>query len=67
MLEYVINRHSDISKFLDNILPFLFLKQKQALIMIEIINKKRNISNQSDFNNLVRLKEVLQNLNYSNQ
>lgn len=65
MLEYVINRHSDIYKFLNNISPFLFLKQKQAQIMIEIIDKKRNISNQKDFNKLVRLKEILQNLNYS--
>ena len=65
ILEYTINRREEIIKLLKLIKPYLILKQKQADLMIKILNQKLKVKNRKDFNKLAELIDKFRELNYS--
>lgn len=65
ILEYTINRKNEIIKFLKFISPYLILKQKQAKLMTDILDKKNKVENKKDFNELAKLIDQFRKLNYS--
>jgi len=65
ILEYTINRRDEIIKFLKLIKPYLILKEKQADLMIKILNQKSKVKNKKDFNKLAELIDEFRKLNYS--
>ena len=65
ILEYIIGKQEAILKFLEMIKPYVILKEKQVVLMIEIIDKKKSIKNQADFSKLTQLVDRFRELNYS--
>ena len=65
ILEYVINRQGEIQTFLKAIYPYLVLKREQTRLMLKILEKKRVVKNQKEFNQLAQLVDQFRNLNYS--
>lgn len=65
IIEWVIGKEAEIKFLLDKTIPFLYLKQKQAQLMIEVLNKKSKIDNKKDFLLLTDKIEQFRNLNYS--
>ena len=65
ILEYVINRQGEIQTFLKAIYPYLVLKREQAKLMLKILEKKKMVKSQKEFNQLAQLVNQFRNLNYS--
>ena len=65
ILEYIIGRQEAIIEFLKMIKPYVILKEKQVALMTEIIDKKKSVKNQTDFNELAQLIDQFRELNYS--
>jgi len=65
VLEYTINRQEAIKIFLKAISPYLILKKEQAILMMEILNFKKKVESQKDFQRLMDLVEKFRKLNYS--
>ena len=65
MLEYVINKQDAIFEFLKIVEPFVILKRKQVLLMFKILDKKKSVKNQEEFNELAKLIDNFRKLNYS--
>jgi len=65
VLEYIINKIDDVQDFLQCIRPFVILKHKQVELMLTIIEAKRKIKKESDFNTLLELIDSYRELNYS--
>lgn len=65
ILEYTINRKEEIIKFIKLVRPYLILKEKQAKLIINILNKKEKVKNKEDFKELMELVEQFRSLNYS--
>jgi hypothetical protein len=65
VLEYTINKISDIRVFLTAIYPYTILKQKQIELMLKILDAKEKIETESDFKNLLELVDSYRDLNYS--
>ena len=65
ILEYVINRQAEIQTFLKAIYPYLVLKREQAKLMLKILEKKKMVKSQKEFNQLAQLVDQFRNLNYS--
>jgi hypothetical protein len=65
ILEYTIGRVADIEIFLTEINPYLILKRRQSLLMLKILNKKKNIKDENDFRELIKLIDSFRNINYS--
>jgi intein-encoded DNA endonuclease-like protein len=65
MLEYVIQKQQAIKEFLSDVSPYLLLKRGQADLMLEILEKKAEISSKEDFIALAKLIDQFRDLNYS--
>lgn len=65
MLEYVIQKQHAIQEFLSEIAPYLILKRAQAELMLEILEKKSQITCKEDFIVLAKLIDQFRELNYS--
>ena len=65
ILEYTINRQAEIKDFLKQIKKFLILKQTQANLMIQILDRKAKIKDRQNFIELAELVEQFRTLNYS--
>ncbi|MEX2033418.1 MAG: hypothetical protein WD889_02550, partial [Candidatus Colwellbacteria bacterium] len=65
ILEYVINRQAEIRTFLKAIYPYSVLKREQAKLMLKILEKKKMVKSQKEFNQLAQLVDQFRNLNYS--
>ena len=65
MLEYVVNKQDAIFEFLKIIKPFVILKKKQVLLMFKILDKKKSVKSQEEFNELAKLIDNFRELNYS--
>ena len=65
ILEYIIGKEKSIRIFLGLIKPFLILKQKQANLMLKILDKKSSVKNIKSFQSLADLIERFRELNYS--
>ena len=63
--EFTINKQSEIRDFLMKVSPYLQLKQAQAILMIEILDTKSTIENQTDFASLLEKIDKFRELNYS--
>ncbi len=65
ILEYVINKIDDIKEFLECVRPFVVLKKRQLELMLKIIELKRKVEDQKDFESLLTLIDSYRELNYS--
>ena len=65
VLEYVIGKSADIQNFLECIGPFVILKREQVKLMVRIIEMKRQVASQQDFQDLLDLVDSYRELNYS--
>lgn len=65
IIEHIIGDEESIRDFLKNVSPELHLKNKQARLMIEILDQKKNISSAAEFINMVQIIDQFQKLNYS--
>ena len=65
MLEYVVNKQDAIFEFLKIVEPFVILKKKQVLLMFKILDKKKFVKSQEEFNELAELIDKFRELNYS--
>ncbi len=65
ILEYIINRIDEVKEFLKVIYPYTILKKKQIKLMLQIIESKKKIKNESDFKTLLELIDSYRELNYS--
>jgi hypothetical protein len=63
--EFTINKQSEIKDFLLKVSPYLQLKQAQAKLIIEILDTKSSIKNQTDFERLLDKIDQFRELNYS--
>ena len=65
IIEYILGDVESIRELIKNILPYLRLKQKQAKLMLEILEMKRKIKNAKDFLKLAQKIDMFQKMNYS--
>jgi len=65
VIEYIIGDTESIKELLKNILPYLKLKKRQAKLMLEIIDKKKNIRKAEEFIRLTEKIDLFQEINYS--
>ncbi len=65
MYEFTIGKHEDLELFLQTILPYLQLKRLQAILMLEILAFKKQVSSAKDFEILLEMIEKFRTLNYS--
>lgn len=65
VVEYILGDMESIKELIRNILPYLRLKQKQARLMLEILEMKRNTKSAMDFLRLAKKIDIFQRINYS--
>ncbi len=65
ILEYSIQKLDEIKDFIEIIKPFLILKKKQAELALKIIESKKKIEKEEDFESLLLLVNAFGELNYS--
>lgn len=65
ILELTINKIDEIQKFIFLVKPFSLFKKRQLDLMEQIIEAKKNISNENDFKELLRLVDRYREINYS--
>lgn len=65
IVEYIIGDTASMSALLQTILPYLYLKKRQALIMLKILQRKKLVKNGADFMKICLLIDQFQQLNYS--
>jgi intein-encoded DNA endonuclease-like protein len=65
IVEYILGDIESIRELIKNILPYLKLKQRQARLMLEILEIKQNIKSAMDFLKLAKKIDVFQKINYS--
>jgi len=65
IFEYTISKQEEIKTFLEQVSPYLVLKQEQAKLMLRIIEDKKHVETSDDFKNLLVLIESFRELNYS--
>ena len=65
ILEYVINKQDALHKLLEAVKPFVILKREQVDLMLQILDTKKRVETQKDFNSLAALIERFRELNYS--
>jgi len=63
--EYIIGDTKSIIALLDNVTPFLYLKKRQAEIMMQILHGKSLVKSGTDFLKLCALVDRFRVLNYS--
>ena len=52
-------------ELLQNLLPYLKLKQRQAKLMIEIIERKKQVKSPKEFIELAKIIDLFRKINYS--
>lgn len=65
IIEYTIGDVTSIIELIDAIHPYLYLKQQQAFIMLQILREKKLVKTGVDFLNLCSLIDKFRELNYS--
>lgn len=63
--EYILGDVDSIRELIKNLLPYLKLKQKQARLMLEILEMKQKIKSATDFLRLAKKMDAFQKINYS--
>ena len=65
IIEWVIGDEKGIRLIIAKTFPFLFIKKKQAKLMLKILDKKSKINNKREFIALANKIDRFRNLNYS--
>jgi hypothetical protein len=65
IFEYTITKQAEIQVLLEELMPYLVLKQEQARLMLKILRVKQDVSSREDFKKLLALIEQFRELNYS--
>ena len=65
MIEYMIGDIKSIKELLENLLPYLKLKRRQAELMLEVLKSKQEINDGKDFLKLSRKIDEFEKINYS--
>jgi len=65
IFEYTISKQEEIKTFLEQLMPYLVLKQDQAKLMQKILDYKKHVRTVDDFKKLLVLIESFRELNYS--
>lgn len=65
MIELTIGDRPSIKKILQNVSPFLIGKQKQAELMLKILEQSTQVASAQDFLLLTQLIDLFRDLNYS--
>ncbi|MEX0931070.1 MAG: LAGLIDADG family homing endonuclease [Candidatus Paceibacterota bacterium] len=63
--EFTISKREEIIDFLEKISPYLELKQRQAKLMLEILERKKAVTDKQDFRELLKRIDTFRDLNYS--
>ncbi|OGN28719.1 MAG: hypothetical protein A3I26_01920 [Candidatus Yanofskybacteria bacterium RIFCSPLOWO2_02_FULL_43_10] len=63
--EYIIGRIDQLKGFLKLVEPFVILKKKQVVLMLQILEQKDKIENKHDFEALLKLIDTFREFNYS--
>ena len=63
--EYIIGRIDRLKEFLELVQPFVILKKKQVVLMLQILEQKDKIENKHDFEALLKLIDMFREFNYS--
>ena len=65
VIEYILGDTKSIEELLNEILPYLKLKKKQAKLMLKVLCLRKNIRNAKEFLKLSKEIDKFQELNYS--
>ena len=65
IVEYILGDVNSIRELIKNLFPYLRLKQRQARLMLEILEVKQNIKSAMDFLRLAKKIDIFQKINYS--
>ncbi len=65
IIEYIIGKEATIREFLEAVQPYVLLKQKQVILMLEILAYRKMVTNEKEFAKLMKLIERFGELNYS--
>ena len=65
ILELTINKIAEVKEFIAITKPFSLFKRKQLELMEQIIEAKKNIKNECDFQAMLKLVDIYRILNYS--
>ncbi len=65
VVEYTIGDVSSIASLLNAVRPYLYLKKRQASLMLSILRKKQSVKTAAQFIELASLIDKFQHLNYS--
>ncbi len=65
MFEYTIAKHDELKDFLLKVEPYLLIKSKQARLMLDILELKKQVASAKDFDYLLKRIEEFRTLNYS--
>ncbi|HLC00130.1 MAG: hypothetical protein A3J06_00355 [Candidatus Moranbacteria bacterium RIFCSPLOWO2_02_FULL_48_19] len=65
ILELIINKVAEIQEFIVIAKPFSLFKKKQLALMEKIIEAKKKIKNECDFQAMLKLVDIYRVLNYS--
>ena len=57
IIEYIIGKEATIREFLEAVQPYVLLKQKQVILMLEILAYRKMVTNEKEFAKLMKLIE----------
>ena len=63
--EFTISKQDEIKDFLEKVGPYLKLKQEQSKLMLEILDLKKQVETDKDFEKLLNRIDIFRDLNYS--
>ena len=63
--EWIVGDTKSIHAILEDLIPFLQLKKKQAKLILKILSKKKVVKNAQNFLDLAKLIDQFKKLNYS--
>jgi len=65
IIEYILGDVESIKDLIKNLIPYLRLKQRQANLMLDILEMKQKIKSAADFVRLAKKIDIFQEINYS--
>ena len=65
IIEFVIGDMNSMKELLENLMPYLKLKQRQAKLMLEVLAVKEKVKTGKDFLKLAKKIDGFQKINYS--
>ena len=65
ILEYIIGKQENITKFINLVEPYVILKELQVKLIKKIIIAKNSVQNKEDFEVVMKLVDTFRELNYS--